>query len=378
MVAAAAVASAAAAAAAAAAAVAATAAMVAAAAARRRDSVSTLATGRDKKAATMISRRGDNGGPDSVVVRRTIVFFVRWALSGAWRREKAELRSGESGSNSSPQSDVSPGVPAKVLRRWWVGTGLAWLVAKSFGGGIGRRGGMSGGTGNTPRTRSQGVSIGGSAFIPTTQVPSLAGQYPRPQSTAYPRPQSTAYPRPKVSVPTLLNLEDDVDAEPVPIKQRTTTANGKGRSDDSNPLLSRFLCWFFARVITKRARLVEGLEVRVDARSNRDAMSGLLQAVGITFNHLELQNLQISAGATVRITGLDLKVMTLLWRRFNSFKKPFEVAGSYVFTSSDLVASPIVRRLVQNMMNATLRKLEVRDPNAAFFGGLERVKKTEF
>lgn len=170
--------------------------------------------------------------------------------------------------------------------------------------------------------------------------------YPRPQSTAYPRPQSTAYARPQVYTRTLLDLgADDSSPKPLPPKkERTAMVLAGGSSDtedvhadgqEDNPLLSKFLCWFFARVITSRAKLVEGLEVRVDARSNREAMSGLLQAVGITFNHLELENLQISGGATVRITGLDLKVMTLLWRRFRSFKKPFEVRDQRMGAKGD-------------------------------------------
>lgn len=36
-----------------------------------------------------------------------------------------------------------------------------------------------------------------------------------------------------------------------------------------------------------------------------------------------------------------------------------QVEGSYVLTSGDLASSPMVRRLVTNMMNSTLRKLEV-------------------
>lgn len=149
-------------------------------------------------------------------------------------------------------------------------------------------------------------------------------QYARPQSTAYPRPQSTAYPRPKVTISTLLELDaKDADEELLSSDQRAAESGG---DEDENPLLTKFLCWFFERVITSRAKLVEGLEVSVDARSNRDAMSGLLQAVEITFNHLRLKNIVISGGATLKITGLDLKVRTLIWRRFQSFKKPFEVS----------------------------------------------------
>lgn len=314
----------------------------------------------DEAVAKMNNHRNGNApGP------RTLLSLVKWVLTEAWR---GGARKPE-GSGMKPASLHNAGVHALFLRKWWVGAGMAWLVAKSFGGG-----GGSGGVGERRLAQSRakgvrsgaaGIANGGSAFKASLE-PSLSIQYPRPQSTAYPRPQSTAYPRPKVTVPTLLDLESSEETiETLRARSRKLAAasrsNGSASADsEDNPLLSKFLCWFFTRMISKRARLVEGLEVSVNAKSNRDAMSGLLQAVGITFNHLELQNLQISAGATMRITGLDLKVMTLLWRRFNSFKKPFEVAGSYVFTSEDLIASPMVRRLVQNMMNATLRRLEVR------------------
>lgn len=294
----------------------------------------------------------DAGGNADDTGRRTIVSFVKWVLTEAWRGGGTGKR-GKIRLSSSPRRSANG--HGSILKKWWVGAGMAWLVAKSFGGG---RAGSS-----APRRRD-GVSAGGSAFKPAVE-PSLTVQYPRPQSTAYPRPQSTAYPRPRVTIPTLLELELEEAMHLLPTKAGATMIELKGSKassakEEDNPLLSRFLCWFFARMIAKRARVVEGLEVSVDAKSNRDAMSGLLQAVGITFNHLELQTLRISAGATIRITGLDLKVMTLLWRRFDSFKKPFEVAGSFVFTSEDLLASAMVRRLVQNMMNATLRKLEVR------------------
>lgn len=311
----------------------------------------------EEAAAAQMNNRQDGG----TAGRRTILSLVKWVLTESWRG--GPRKQGSSGTN--PASQHNAGVHALFLRKWWVGAGMAWLVAKSFGGG------GSGGR-RPPQSETEGRSVrggrggGGSAFKASVE-PSLAVQYPRPQSTAYPRPQSTAYPRPKVTLPTLLDLEsaeETIETLPIRSKRLAAASGSRGSASavhDDNPLLSKFLCWFFARMISKRARVVEGLEVSVDAKSNRDAMSGLLQAVGITFNHLELQNLQISAGGTMRITGLDLKVMTLLWRRFNSFKKPFEVAGSYVFTSEDLVASPMVRRLVQNMMNATLRKLEVRD-----------------
>ncbi|CAM9778737.1 unnamed protein product, partial [Discosporangium mesarthrocarpum] len=174
--------------------------------------------------------------------------------------------------------------------------------------------------------------------------------YPRPQSTAYPRPQSTAYQLPKVEAPTLLDMNALVPVGPTPL--------APVRVVEKNPVLGRLLRWVFARVITNRAKEVHGLEVVVGAHSNRDAMSGLLHTVGVRLKEIRLQQVRISGGANLNITGLDLKITTLLWRRFRSFKKPFEVAGRYVLTSGDLVGSPLIRQVVQNMMNATLKKLE--------------------
>lgn len=281
------------------------------------------------------SERGGDGG-DALGMRQLLISMMRWVLTGGrlgMRRPtvgKAGFARGVSGVNI-----VLQGLLVKMWPFSAAGAGGPTSLA-SKGGGSGGGGGEDG----DPIRRQ-----GGRAAVRPTASQQAQYKYPRPQSTAYPRPQSTAYPRPKVTVPTLLNLEEVEEAAEVrPRKQQlaaaswtssaaaTAKAAAKDKEgEDGNPLLSKFLCWFFARMITKRAKLVEGLEVHVDARSNRDAMSGLLQAVGITFNHLVLENVEISGGATMRITGLDLKVTTLLWRRFRSFKRPFEVSRGFRF-----------------------------------------------
>ncbi|CAM9390053.1 unnamed protein product [Chrysoparadoxa australica] len=124
------------------------------------------------------------------------------------------------------------------------------------------------------------------------------------------------------------------------------------------PLSSRCLQWAFHRIIRRNARKVEGLNVKVSAKSNRRALSGNLQTVGVSFQQLVLKPMQLSGGANMTITGVDLKVLLLLFRRFRAFKRPFEVSGDYVFTSSDLIASPLIKSIVQNIINASLRNLE--------------------
>jgi hypothetical protein len=132
---------------------------------------------------------------------------------------------------------------------------------------------------------------------------------------------------------------------------------GRGEWREKPPLLSGLLTWAIVRFVHARARYVDGLEVYVAAESNRRALSGNLQTVAVRFKALAMPQLQISGGANFQVTGLDLKVLLLLWRRFRAFKRPFEVSGYYVFTSADAGASPLIRNLVQAIMNASTRKL---------------------
>lgn len=265
---------------------------------------------------------GGNGGDVSgrLSIQQALYAFMRWVLTGAGLGFGRRPRRDGNGSGGDRSGGSGGGLQGLLSSMWpFGGGGAASRPAPPESGGASEGEGVK---------RTVAGSPSAAVVAPPAKIQQGQRQYPRPQSTAYPRPQSTAYPRPKVSVPTLLDLGAEEPADdPTPKKQWLAVTSGSSvvEEEADNPLLSKFLRWFFERMITSRAKLVEGLEVSVDARSNRDAMSGLLQVVGITFNHLRLETLQISGGATMRITGLDLKVMTLLWRRFRSFKKPFEV-----------------------------------------------------
>ncbi|CAB1109384.1 unnamed protein product [Ectocarpus sp. CCAP 1310/34] len=307
-------------------------------------------------------RSNGSGGDDSgrsaaaVIVSTPVAAFqallslVRWVLTAGRSGMKRQEQAAATGAAAMERGRRRDGLQ---LFQWM------WRPFAGLEGGSVASRNSGGQASKYRRPQATGVPKQRAMLQPLT-TQQLQSRYPRPQSTAYPRPQSTAYPRPKVSPPSLLNLEADEPMEVLPpLKERMAMEEtGVERAVTKDPLWSKILVWVLERAITNRAMLVEGLEVSVDARSNREAMSGLLQSVGITFNHLELENLQISGGARMNITNLDLKVMTLLWKRFGSFKKPFEIEGSYVLTSEDLSTSSIVRRLVTNMMNSTLRKLE--------------------
>lgn len=287
--------------------------------------------GRDGKKGGNGSSSSGSGGAgivNRIGALQTLVSLVRWVLTGG----RAGLRRQE---QAAATATAAAGAGAQARRRdgfqiffyqlfqwmWWPFAAVETGIVDSS---RGRRARGSGGRAYR-RPKATGTRKERAMLRPTLP--------PQQVQRAYARPQSTAYPRPRVAARTLLELdvEDTVEALP-PRKQRLALeAAGKdvramGGAASKDPLWSRFLVWFFERVITSRAVMVEGLQVCVDARSNREAMSGLLQSVGITFNHLELENLQISGGARMNITGLDLKVMTLLWKRFGSFKKPFEVS----------------------------------------------------
>lgn len=255
-------------------------------------------------------------------VQQVLVSLVRWVLSGGRvgrRRPRVIPRVPE---EERDEKSKSGGLLALLSWIWRFLEGENSIERADSNKDTAEVVGEKTGSGVVGSESGSNVAVMSSASTAATgqglTLQQIHEQYPRPQSTAYPRPL-TAYPRPRVSVPTLLDLDLEEPGKAFPTEKGV---KGKG---SGSPILSDFLCWFFARMITKRAKLVEGLEVNVDARSNREAMSGLLQEVGITFNHLELENLRISGGAVMAIRGLDLKVLTLLWRRFKSFKKPFEV-----------------------------------------------------
>lgn len=258
-----------------------------------------------------------------------LVSLVRWVLTGG----RAGLRRQEQATTAAA---ATAGAGVEAQRResfhvlffqlfqwmWWPFAALETGIVDSR---VGRRARGSGGRAYR-RPKATGGGKQRAVLRPTLS--------PQQVQRAYARPQSTAYPRPKVSTRTLLELDVEDTVETLPPRKQRLALEAAGKdvgasaTVSKDPLWSKFLMWFFERVITSRAVMVEGLQVCVDARSNREAMSGLLQSVGITFNHLELENLQISGGARMNITGLDLKVMTLLWKRFGSFKKPFEVRMS--------------------------------------------------
>lgn len=278
---------------------------------------------------------GDGGGGGAGISGRIgalqmFVSLVRWVLTGGRagtrRREQATAAVvARVGAASEARRRDSLQIFFHLFQwMWWPFAALQGGIADSSSRGgrawkkHGRRPKATGGRGGRAPPPIQRAML----------RPTLSAQQVQ---RAYARPQSTAYPRPKVSAPTLLELEVEDTVEALPPREQRLALEAAGKdaraspAPSRDPLWTRFLVWFFERVITSRAVMVEGLQVCVDARTNREAMSGLLQSVAITFNHLELENLQISGGARINITGLDLKVMTLLWKRFGSFKKPFEV-----------------------------------------------------
>ncbi|CAN0282573.1 unnamed protein product, partial [Ectocarpus sp. 4 AP-2014] len=249
-------------------------------------------------------RSNDSGGDGSgrsaaaVVVSTPVAAFqallslVRWVLTAGRSGIKRQEQAAATGAAAMERGQRRDGLQ---LFQWM------WRpFAGLEGGSIANR--NSGGRASKyRRPQATGVPKQRAMLKPLT-TQQLQSRYPRPQSTAYPRPQSTAYPRPKVSPPSLLNLEADEPMEVLPpLKERMAMdKTGVERAVTKDPLWSKILVWVFERAITNRAMLVEGLE--------------------------------ISGGARMNITNLDLKVMTLLWKRFGSFKKPFEVSGPAVFS----------------------------------------------
>lgn len=104
--------------------------------------------------------------------------------------------------------------------------------------------------------------------------------------------------------------------------------------------------------------MVAGLAVEVGARSNGDVLAGNLPKVKARFDQVFLESLQITGGGNMEITGLNIKLLTLLIaRRLNVIRKPFEIFGEYVLTQQDVSNSKLIRDLIQALVNTVLRAL---------------------
>lgn len=68
------------------------------------------------------------------------------------------------------------------------------------------------------------------------------------------------------------------------------------------PFTSRAVRWLIARFILSRAKASAGLTVGVEARSNREAVSGRFDTVSVEFQELIFDDIQVREG-TVRYRG---------------------------------------------------------------------------
>lgn len=64
------------------------------------------------------------------------------------------------------------------------------------------------------------------------------------------------------------------------------------------PVTSRVAQWLITRFILARARASSGLDVMVEARSNREAVKGRFDAVTVQFDELTLDTIQVTYSDT--------------------------------------------------------------------------------
>ena len=119
----------------------------------------------------------------------------------------------------------------------------------------------------------------------------------------------------------------------------------------AKPLGAHIVTWWANRFIQRRTRLIKDLSIDVKSRSNRQIVKGKVPTIRASFSKCELENVNVS-NTYLEITGLDLKLLTLLInRRLNVLRSPCELFGDFWFTIEDLRSSPVFRNLVQRLAN---------------------------
>ncbi|CAM9426435.1 unnamed protein product [Scytosiphon promiscuus] len=124
------------------------------------------------------------------------------------------------------------------------------------------------------------------------------------------------------------------------------------------PFTSHAARWLIKRCIHRKAIASAALNVEVEARSNRAAMTGRWESISVDFQEMIFDDIQVTGGARFELLGVDLLTLGLLpgpWRRLRRLRRPCEVAGTSRFTDVDVSYSPAIRRLAQRVVNHALR-----------------------
>ncbi|CAM9380148.1 unnamed protein product [Chrysoparadoxa australica] len=149
--------------------------------------------------------------------------------------------------------------------------------------------------------------------------------------------------RKHVSSPSSTSLQ----ASTILLEQEFNPHEGK------RPLVAK-LIWdkLLRRSINRRTEHA-GLRVSVEARSNRAAMFGRLDTLNIAFDKMMFERLRLTGGCELEIMGLSIRSAGLLLpgRRIRRLLRPCEVYGKYFITQEDLHMSPMIRGLVESVLN---------------------------
>ncbi|CAM9981794.1 unnamed protein product [Hapterophycus canaliculatus] len=124
------------------------------------------------------------------------------------------------------------------------------------------------------------------------------------------------------------------------------------------PFTSHAARWLIKRCIHRKAVASAALNVEVEARSNRAAMTGRWESISVDFQEMIFDDIQVTGGARFELLGVDLLTLGLLpgpWRRLRRLRRPCEVTGTSRFTDVDVAYSPAIRRLAQRVVNHALR-----------------------
>lgn len=122
-------------------------------------------------------------------------------------------------------------------------------------------------------------------------------------------------------------------------------------------LLARLTAWALRKIVRTHTENLNGLDLRVQAKSNQDVIRGKLEAIDMKFEKLSFQGLHVSGGGRLLLKGVELRMRRFLFQNLQCMRKPYVIFADLLFTQHDIINSKVIRNLIQLLVNTILERV---------------------
>jgi len=121
-------------------------------------------------------------------------------------------------------------------------------------------------------------------------------------------------------------------------------------------VLGRTASWVLNKVVRSHVHRITGLMISVKAKSNTDVVKGQFESIHMKFDELRSEQLDVSGGGSISVSGLHVDLNTLLFQSRQYVRKPYSVHLDLRVSQRDLTKSLFVKNLLQTLCNDALMR----------------------